>query len=86
MSPWGERLFVWSRPLWITVYAAGLFAFLSIAANPVFGQVFAVPSLAVAIGAYVVFGLGSVAFWLFFRLRADVPEQRLTSPVGGHPR
>jgi|GEM_PF-3657622 len=80
----GERLFAWSRPAWLAVYGAGLLAFLSIAVNPVFGQLSATRSLSVAIGAYAAFALGSIAFWLAFRRRADAPHERLTRPVG-HP-
>ena len=81
----GERLFAWSRPAWLAVYGAGLLAFLSIAVNPVFGQLSATRSLSVAIGAYAAFALGSIAFWLAFRRRADAPHERLTRPVGRPP-
>ncbi|MFO8075270.1 MAG: FGLLP motif-containing membrane protein, partial [Egibacteraceae bacterium] len=82
----GERLFAWSRRAWLAVYASGLFAFLSIAVNPVFGQLSATRSLGVAIGAYATFTLGSIAFWLALRRRADAPHERLTRPVSHPPQ
>ena len=79
----GERLFLWSRAAWLGIYALGLFAFLSVAANPVFGQLPATGSLGLALGAYATFGLGCVAFWYYFR-RTETRDasERITAPAG----
>lgn len=67
----GEMLITWSRRAWVATYAVVLFAFLSIAVNPVYGSRPATASLAVWISAYLIFGLGSVLFWLRYRNTDD---------------
>jgi hypothetical protein len=67
----GEALFRWQRPRWFVLYALGVFGFFWIILNPANGFVAtsAGPELVTAIALFAGFGLASVAFWGYFRIR-----------------
>jgi hypothetical protein len=68
----GELAFRWQRLPWAVIYGIGLFAFVFIFLNPANGylpQQDAV-SFGVALALFVGFGIASILFWGFFKLRS----------------
>ena len=69
----GAPLYAWNRVLWGALLAVGAFAFFHILINPASGYLSdssRTPLLTV-VGLLVGFSLVSVAFWAWFRLRAE---------------
>jgi hypothetical protein len=67
----GEPIFRWRRSQWAILYGIGLFGFVWVVLNPANGLVATAQqgSLGTALGLFIGFGLVSVLFWGFFRLR-----------------
>jgi len=67
----GATLFGVSRLRWAVLYAAGIVAFILVILNPANGFAKAPEqvSFVTAFALFVAFGLFSVAFWAFFKLR-----------------
>jgi hypothetical protein len=67
----GARLKQWNRRVWIAIFGVALFAFVDILLNPASGYISSTSRGAVITTAaiFVGFGLGSLAFWAYFRYR-----------------
>jgi len=67
----GEHVFRWQRLQWVVLFALGVFAFAWIILNPTNGFVGSGSgvSLFAAVGLFLAFGIVSVLFWGWFRLR-----------------
>ena len=67
----GSRLKQWNRRIWMAIFGVALFAFAEILLNPSSGYVASTSRGAVftTVAVFVGFGLGSLAFWAFFRFR-----------------
>ena len=67
----GEPIFRWSRLSWSLPYALGLFAFVWIILNPKNGFAHATDQagFVTAASLFIGFGLVSILFWAYFRLR-----------------
>ena len=70
----GERVFQWRRGQWAALYAIGVFGFFWIILNPTNGFLPDGPttSFATALALFAGFGLVSILFWGWFRLRPGV--------------
>jgi hypothetical protein len=67
----GHKLFTWNRVLWGVLFVLGVFGFVHLLLRPgggYFNQHTNLPVLTM-LGLFVAFGLGSVAFWAYFRYR-----------------
>ena len=67
----GEHVFRWSRVSWAIAYGVGLFAFVWIILNPKNGFAGATNQAGFVTAAwlFIGFGLVSIAFWAYFRVR-----------------
>src|SRR4051794_15245562 len=76
----GARLKQWNRTAWLAIFGVALFAFVDILLNPASGYVSSTSRGAVITTAIVFagFGLGSVAFWAYFRYRPAARRPRTT--------
>ncbi|MGI8983558.1 MAG: FGLLP motif-containing membrane protein [Acidimicrobiales bacterium] len=74
----GRKVFRWNRPAWAALFFVGVFATVHVLLRPGSGYVGST-SGEVGVGVmvlFVLFGLGSVAFWAYFRFR---PQRRVHS-------
>ena len=78
----GARVKRWNRRIWLALFAVSLFAFVHILLNPTSGYVASTSRGAVVTTAvvFVGFGLGSLAFWAFFRFRFSRPRPSEPAP------
>ncbi len=79
----GERVRGWNPRFWMALVGVAAFAFFHILLNPSSGYLAESErsSMATVVGLLIVFGLGSVAFWAFFRFfrrPAPPPDAPLT--------
>ena len=65
----GERLLRWSRPAWIGIYGAVIFAFFAISVRPEWAGTEATVPLRVWLVLFFGFCCFSVTFWSYFRFR-----------------
>lgn len=79
----GERVRAWNPRFWMALVGVAAFAFFHILLNPSSGYLANSErsSMATVVGLLVVFGVGSVAFWAFFRFFHGPP----TPPAGAPP-
>jgi hypothetical protein len=65
----GERVRAWNQRFWMALVGVAAFAFFHILLNPSSGYLAESErsSMATVVGLLIVFGIGSVAFWAFFR-------------------
>jgi hypothetical protein len=68
----GEALFKWRRSAWAAMTAVSVFAFLQTLSSTA-GSGAPESSIRLAAILFVSFGVASVAFWSFFRLRSTTP-------------
>jgi hypothetical protein len=73
----GYAIYRWNRPGWAVLFGLSVFAFIHILIGPTSGYVAELSPAAftAALGVFAVFGLLSIATWLYFRFR----------PAGGDP-
>ena len=71
----GERVRAWNPRFWMALVGISAFAFFHILLNPSAGYLADAErsSMGTVVGLLVVFGLGSVAFWAFFRFFRKPP-------------
>lgn len=77
----GEKVYAYHRVLWVVLLGLGTFAFCHVVLNPSSGYLADTTrvSLVTTLGLLVFFGLGSVAFWAYFRHRSRGGEHGPTS-------
>ncbi len=83
----GERVRAWNSRFWMALVGIAAFAFFHILLNPSAGYLADAErsSMATVVGLLVVFGLGSVAFWAFFRFFHKPDEPPAGSPPQSPP-
>jgi hypothetical protein len=74
----GGSVFAWNRRLWAVLFGIGVLGFVHVLLNPTSGYLGdpTRASFLSMIVLFVVFGLGSVAFWAYFRFR---PRRQLAA-------
>jgi hypothetical protein len=74
----GEALFAGNRALWAALLGAGMFAFFHVLINPASGYLADTSRtpLLTTLALFAGFGLGSVAFWGWFRFRPSAASGR----------
>lgn len=67
----GEKVYAWNRRVWLVLLGLGAFGFCHVILNPSTGYLADTTrvSLLTTVALLALFGLGSVAFWAFFRWR-----------------
>jgi hypothetical protein len=84
----GERVRAWNSRFWMGLIGVAAFAFFHILLNPSSGYLADTErsSLMTVVGLLVVFGLGSVLFWGYFRFIRKTPSSGPpTTPPPGDP-
>ncbi len=78
----GEKVYKYHRGLWLVLLGLGTFAFCHVVLNPSSGYLADTTrvSLATTLGLLAFFGVGSVAFWAYFRRRSRGGEHGPTAP------
>ncbi len=68
----GSRLEQWNRPIWAVLFGLGLLSFVHVLLTPTSGYVADTSRLSsfLVVGLFVLFGVVSITFWAYFRLRA----------------
>ena len=81
----GERVRAWNPRFWMALLGIAGFAFFHILLNPSAGYLADAErsSMATVVGLLVVFGLGSVVFWAFFRFFHKPSPPAPEPPVSG---
>lgn len=77
----GEKVFRWNRRAWAALFGFGLFGFVHVLINPRSGYLAdatRTPMLTI-VALLLVFGIGSVVFWAYFRFRS-VPAAPSATP------
>ena len=71
----GAAVYRWSRPAWALLCGASMFAFIHILVGPSSGYLVDLtgPAWLAAMGVFAAFGIFTVLFWAWFRLRPS-PE------------
>lgn len=67
----GEHVYRWHRGAWLALFGAGMFLFVHVVLNAASSAADPHRSYAVAISLFVSFGVISMAFWAYFRLRPE---------------
>ena len=71
----GERIKRWNLRVWLALFGLSLFAFVEVLLNPASGYISHGdgPTVLSALIVFLGFGVVSVSFWGFFRLRSRQP-------------
>ncbi|HEV2474967.1 MAG TPA: FGLLP motif-containing membrane protein [Candidatus Dormibacteraeota bacterium] len=79
----GEKLASWHRGVWGAVFGLAALSVIEVMLRPqsAGGHVAAAPFLTTA-GLFIAFGLASVAFWGYFKVRRDSTSRAKASPAG----